>query len=136
MAINFMRSSAISSLRREPRGRAAMSMIKLLVKDEIRRFPRPNRDHSRTLADGWDRRRVRFRIEGFVSAYRFSDTANLLNQTPLQGLLLRDRAQTVVQHSQRRSQRRDPANPDGHRRIHHPPRSHSNPAQQKRQKIT
>src|ERR1035437_6274821 len=86
MAINFMRSSAISSLRREPRGRAAISMIKLLVKDEIRRFPRPNRDHSRTLADGWDRRRVRFRIEGFVSAYRFSDTANLLNQTPLQGL--------------------------------------------------
>src|ERR1035437_2453847 len=116
MAINFMRSSAISSLRREPRGRAAISMIKLLVKDEIRRFPRPNRDHSRTLADGWDRRRVRFRIEGFVSGSRFSNTENLQNQPPLQGRLLRARAQTFVQHTQRPPRPPLPANPDGHRR--------------------
>ena len=55
MAMNFMRSSAMSSSRREPRGKAGASMIKLLVKGEIRRLSRPWRDHSRSGADGGER---------------------------------------------------------------------------------
>src|ERR1019366_4223840 len=56
MAINFMRSSAMSSLRREPRGRPDVSIIKLLVKGVIRRVSRPRRDDSRTEKKGILRR--------------------------------------------------------------------------------